>query len=297
MKIRKLLFVTKFEELCYNSLNSLLSLTKASLEHVVFLNVIEKDKVSMHRGSGYIKEEEVKLKETANIRFIDWAENLFELGLEVGAHMNVGLLIPEIIKTIEQEKPDIVVIGRSHKGPLEHLYSGSDITELIRRIDIPVLVFKHMNEDNIVPEKLFKRPLLATNWSDSSKKASEYINDITELIDELHVMHVTNDKKLKSKSTHSVQTIRREERKKLDDLCDVFEEKNIKTKAHVYVGDPEKEIIKAAKEYQASMIILGSSSRTSIVERWMGSITQTIAEKSIFPCMLIPFKKKQDIKK
>ncbi len=291
MKIKKLLFVTKFEDLCYNSLDSLLNLTKASLEHVVFLNVIEKEKVSMHRGAGFIKEEEVKLKETANIRFIDWAENLFELGLEVGAHINVGSLIPEIIKTVEQEKPDLIVIGRSHKGPLEHLYSKSEVTELIRRISIPVLVFKHINEDNIVPEKIFSRPLLATNWSDPSKKATEYINDIKELIDELNVMHVTNEKNLKSKSTHLVQKIRRQERKKLDDLCDTFENNDIRTRAHVYVGDPEKEIIKAAKEYQASMIILGSSSKTSIVERWMGSTTRTIAEKSIFPCLLIPYKK------
>ena len=213
MKIKKLLFVTKFDDLCYNSLNSLLNLTKASLEHVVFLNVIEKEKVSMHRGAGYIKEEEVKLKETANIRFIDWAENLFELGLEVGAHINVGSLIPEIIKTIEQEKPDLIVIGRSQKGPLKHLYSKSDVTELIRRISIPILVFKHKNEDNIVPEKIFSRPLLATNWSESSKKAAEYINDIKGLIDELNVMHVTNKKNLKSKSTHLVQKIRKELRK------------------------------------------------------------------------------------
>ncbi|MCK5100105.1 MAG: universal stress protein [Desulfobacteraceae bacterium] len=288
MKIKKLLFVTKFDDLCYNSLNSLLNLAKASLEHVVFLNVIEKEKVSMHRGAGYIKEEEVKLKETANIRFIDWAENLFELGLEVGAHINVGSLIPEIIKTVDLEKPDLIVIGRSHKGPIKHLYSKSDVTELIRRISIPILVFKHKNEDNIVPEKIFSRPLLATNWSESSKKAAEYINDIKGLIDELNVMHVTNKKNLKSKSTHLVQKIRKEERKKLDTLCDVFEDNGIKTRTHVYVGDPEKEIIKAGREYQASIIILGSSSKTAIVERWMGSITRTIADNSIFPCLLIP---------
>jgi len=290
MKIKKLLFVTKFDDLCYNSLNSLLNLTKASLEHVVFLNVIEKEKVAMHRGAGYIKEEEVKLKETANIRFIDWAENLFELGLEVGAHINVGTLIPEIIKTIELEAPDLIVIGRSHKGRLEHLYSRSDVTELIRRISIPVLVFKHMNEDSIVPEKLFSRPLLATNWSKSSNQAVEYIKDIKGLIDELNIMHVTDEKNLKSKSTHSVQKIRKQERKKLDDLCDIFEENGIKTRSHVYVGDPEKEIIKAGKEYQASIIILGSSSKTSIIERWMGSITRAIADNSIFPCLLIPSK-------
>ena len=70
---------------------------------LVFLNVIERDKIAMQRGSGYLKEEEVKLKETANIRFIDWAENVFELGLEVGAYMEVSKIIPEKLKVVKKE--------------------------------------------------------------------------------------------------------------------------------------------------------------------------------------------------
>ncbi|MGD8721483.1 MAG: universal stress protein, partial [Desulfobacterales bacterium] len=78
MKIKKLLFVTKFEELGLDALQSLLILRKAGLEHVVFVNVIERERVAMRRGTGYNKEAEIRLRETANIRFIDWAENLFE---------------------------------------------------------------------------------------------------------------------------------------------------------------------------------------------------------------------------
>lgn len=291
MKIKKLLFVTKFEDLCYDALNSLLALRNAALEHVVFLNVIERDKVAMQRGSGYLKEEEVRLKETANIRFIDWAENLFELGLEVGAYMEVSTLIPEILKVVEKEAPDLIVIGHSPKGVLEQLYAGSDVSELMRRTEVPILVFKHMIEDKIVPEKLFERPLFATNWSKTGKKTVEYIKDLKNIIGEIHVMHVVKDSVLKSSDTHDVQKVRKTERKKLDDLCDELEADGITAKPHVYVGDPQKEIEKAAKEYQASMIILGSSDKASILERWTGSISKNIADKSIYPCLLIPGKK------
>jgi len=291
MKIRKLLFVTKFEDLCYDALNSLLELRKASLEHVVFLNVIERDKVAMQRGTGYLKEEEVKLKETANIRFIDWAENLFEMGMEVGAYIEVSTLIPEILKVVEKESPDLIVIGRSHKGTLEQLYSGSDVTELTRRTQVPVLVFKHMMEDNIVPEKLFARPLFATNWSETSIKTIEYIKGLKNVVGEIHIIHVVKDSALKSTDTHEVQKVRKVERKRLDDLCDELEEAGIKARSHVYVGDPQKEIEKAAKEYQATMVILGSSEKAAILERWMGSVSKNIADNSIFPCFLIPGKK------
>lgn len=289
MEIKKLLFVTKFEDLCYDALNSLLALRSSALEHVVFLNVIEREKVSMKRGSGYLREEEVKLKETANIRFIDWAENLFEMGMEVGAYIEVSSLIPEILKVVEKESPDLVVIGRSYKSKLEQLYKGSDVIELIRRIEVPVLVFKHMMEDNIIPEKIFDRPLFANNWEESGDKAVAYLKGMKDIIGELHVMHVLKESALKSDDTHEVQKVRKKERRKLDDLCDDLEDAGIKNaRAHVYVGDPQKEIEKAAKEYQASMIILGCSEKAALLERWTGSITKNLAENSMYPCLLVP---------
>ncbi len=291
MKIKKLLFVTKFESLCYDALHSLLDLRKSGLEHVVFLNVIEREKVTMRRGKGYVKDDEVRLKEIANIRFIDWAENLFEMGMEVGAYIEVSSLIPKILEVVEKEKPDLIVIGRSQKGKIEQLYSRSDITELTRRSTVPILVFKHMTENKLVPAKIFERPLFATSWSNSSEKAVACLKELGNVIGEMHVMHVVDEKDLKTADTHVVQQVRKKERNRLDDLCAEFEEKGIAARPHVYVGDPETEILRAAQEYQASMIILGFSDRTALMERWMGSISRNIADKSLYPCLLFPVKK------
>jgi len=287
-----LLFVTKFEELGFDALQSLLSLRKASLNHVVFVNVIERDRVAMHRGAGYLKEEEIRLRETANIRFIDWAEDLFEQGMEVGVYIVVGSLVSEVIKAAQKEETDLIVIGRSHKGVLEHLYSGSDITELLRRAEIPVLVYKQLSETAIAIEKPFERPLLAIDWSPASLSAVDYLKTLKEVIQELDIIHVVSQKKLKGASAMGIQAIRKDTRKKLEEICDVFESEGIKADAHVYIGEPDEEIEKAAREHQASMIVLGSSGKTAWVERWLGSTPQSIAEKSIYPTLLIPFEKK-----
>ena len=53
MEIHKILFVTKFEELWFDAVESLMDLRKASLDHVVFLNVIQREKVALRRGKGY----------------------------------------------------------------------------------------------------------------------------------------------------------------------------------------------------------------------------------------------------
>jgi nucleotide-binding universal stress UspA family protein len=292
MDIKKLLFVTKFEELGFDALQSLLSLRKASLNHVVFVNVIERDRVAMHRGTGYLKEEEIRLRETANIRFIDWAEDLFEQGMEVGVYIVVGSLVSEVIKAAQKEETDLIVIGRSHKGVLEHLYSGSDITELLRRIEIPVLVYKQLSETAIAIEKPFEKPLLAIDWSPASLNAVEYLKALKDVIQELDIIHVVSQKKLKGTSAMGIQAIRKDTRKKLDEICNVFEAEGIKADAHVYIGEPDEEIEKAAREHQATMIVLGSSGKTAWVERWLGSTPQSFAEKSIYPTLLIPFEKK-----
>ena len=292
MDIKKLLFVTKFEELGFDALKSLLSLRKASLSHVVFVNVIERDRVAMHRGAGYLKEEEIRLRETANIRFIDWAEDLFEKGMEVGVYIVVGSMVSEVIKAAKKEETDLIVIGRPHKGVLEQLYSGSDVTELLRRAATPVLVYKHLSETKIAIEKPFERPLLAMDWSPASLRAAEYLKVIKDIIQEIHIVHVVSQKELKGTSAMDIQSIRKKTRKKLEKICDFFEDSGVKADAHVYIGNAEQEIEKAAREHQASMIVLGSSGKTAWAERWLGSTPQSLAEESIYPTLLIPFEKK-----
>lgn len=286
--LKKMLFVTKFEELGYDALQSMLTLRNAALEHVVFLYAIEREKVAMHRGLGYQKDEEVKLRETANIRFIDWAESLFEQGMEAGVYIVVGNMVTEVIKAATEEKVDLIVVGKSHKGILEQLYSGSDVMELLQRTSIPVQVFKHSPDKVSLIENPFERPILATDWSPASQKAVEYLKGFKNISQEIHVVHVVNEKNLKRTSSYEVQEIRKEARKKLEDIEEILEAEGIKTRSHVYVGDPAQEIDKAAKEYQASMIVMGSSGKVSWTDRWLGGIPQRIAEKSVYHTLLIP---------
>ena len=288
MIFKNLLFVTKFEELCFDALRSLLDLREADLEHVVFLHVIEREKVSRHRRTGYQKKEEIRLREIANIRFIDWAENLFEQGLEVGVYITVGSVVAETISAATKESSDLIVIGRPHKGVLEQLYSGSDVTELLRRAAIPVLVYKHLKDGLPRLDRPFERPLLATDWSPASLKAVEYMKNLKGVIQEIDVAHVASEKDLKETDAMSIQKTRKEARRKLDAICEELEAAGIKANAHVYIGEPDEEIEKAAHECQSTLIVLGSSARSAWAERWLGSTPRKIAEKSVFPTLLIP---------
>ena len=89
-------------------------------------------------------------------------------------------------------------------------------------------------------------------------------------------------------SAMKIQKTRKDLRAKLEAIVDRMADAGLQAKAHLYVGDPDQEIEKAAHERQASMIVLGSSGKSAFKERWLGSTPKTIAEKSDYPTLVIP---------
>ncbi len=288
MKIKKLLFATKLEELWFDALQSLMDLRKADLNHVVFLNVIERDKVAMRRGTGYQKGEEIKLREMVNVRFIDWAETLFEQGMEVGAYIVVGNLVQQIITAVEKEEVDLIVMGHHKKTKIEILFSGSDITELLRRTSAPILVYKYILDAGDKVRSPFENPLLATDWSPASHKAAEYLSGLKNVIKTIRVVHIAGDKQLNGLSAMEVQKFRKGNRKKLEEVCETFESQGINAEPHFYIGDTTDVIEKAAQEFRASMIVMGATGKGALRERFLGSVPMELAEKSAFPTLLVP---------
>ena len=288
MKIKKLLFATRLEELWFDALQSLMDLRKADLNHVVFLNVIERDKVAMHRGTGYQKGEEIKLREMANVRFIDWAETLFEQGMEVGAYIVVGNLVQQIITAVQKEEVDLIVMGHHKKTKIEILFSGSQISELLRRTSTPILVYKYILDAGDKIRAPFEKPVLATDWSPASQRAAEYLSGLKNVIKTIRVVNVAPDKQLNGLSAMEVQKFRKENRKKLDKVCETFESQGINAEPYFCIGDAADEIEKAAQEFRASMIVMGATGKGALRERWLGSVPMELAEKSAFPTLLVP---------
>lgn len=290
MDIRKLLFVTKFNDLSFNALQSLFCLREVGFNHVVLTSVIEREKVAMKRGVGYKKSEAVRLREAVNIRFIDWAEDLFEQGMEVGIYILVGNLVSQVIDAARKEMADLIVIGRSRKLFLDQLFSGPHVTEIIRQASAPVLVYKPPSDKIDLLDHPFDRPLLAIDWSPACDEAEAFLLGLKGIIKKLTIVHVVDEHKLEG-SVMEIQKTRKILRAKLHAVVDRMQDEGIETRAYLYVGVTDHEIEKAAKERQASMIVLGSSGKSAFKERWLGSTPRTIAEQSEYPALIIPPKR------
>jgi len=288
MAVKKMLFVTQFDELWFDALQSLMDLRKSGFNHVVFIHVIERDKVAMHRGRGYLKDEEIKLREIANVRFIDWAESLYEQGMEVGAYMVVGDLVPKVVSAAREEGVDLIVTGHHKKSRIEGLYAGSEELEILQRTATPVLIHKYILPSGKVNNRPFEKVLFATDWSHESEKAVEYLIGLKEVIQEIEIIHVASEKSLDGSSAMEVQKTRKEGKKKLDEVCEIFLAEGIEAKPHLYVGDVAEQINRAAHERGASMIVAGTAGQGSLKKRWLKSVPGKLVDQSEIPVLLIP---------
>jgi nucleotide-binding universal stress UspA family protein len=136
--------------------------------------------------------------------------------------------------------------------------------------------------------KPFERPLLATDWSPASLRAIDFLINLKALIQDIRVVHVADEKEIKGSSAMHAQKTRKDTKAQLEEICARFQTEGIAARSHVYVGNPAAEIEKAARECQATIVVTGSSAKMGWVERFIGSTPREIAEKSVFPTLLIP---------
>lgn len=295
MKIKKLLFPTRFKDLAFNMLESLLELRLAGLEEIVLVNVIPREEVAFVPFGGYLKEEEERLREVARIRFEDWQRVISKKGIASKIRIEQGSPVPKILSIAEEEKVDLIVAGREKESSLEKVSLGSHTLNLIRRSPVPILVCKYMVQFEWGGEMLtrvndlpFRRPLLATDWSEPSEKALKQLLFLKDLPDKVMVTHIIGVKIAKGLDKSRLKDLEQESKKRLKEYCDRLKKGGIEAELHLRPGRTAPEIIRVAREHKATMIIMGTTGKDRFAEFWLGSVSHRVTELSELPVLLVP---------
>jgi nucleotide-binding universal stress UspA family protein len=295
MQFKKILFPTKFQELAFNSLESILELKKAGLEEIVLTHIIPREDVAFVPYGGYMKDEEERLREQAQIRFQDWQEAISKKGIESKIRIEVGAPIAKILRIADEEKVDLIVAGRKKRTTLEKVYVGSHTLELMRRSTIPILISKYMVqfewEGEIITkvnDRIFTNPLLATDWSAPSEKALQAVSSLKGIIDKAIVTHIIGVKIGKGLDKSEVKRLEKESKERLGKYCDELKKGGITAESHLFSGRTAPEIMRVARERKATMIVMGTTGKDRLKEFWLGSVSHRVAEASELPVLLVP---------
>lgn len=296
MKMEKVLFATKFRELAFDALESLLDLKAAGLKEIILTYIIPREEVAFVPYGGYMKDEEERLREQARIRFEDWQEALSRAGVDSKIRIEVGEPVPKLVRIAEKEKVNLIVAGRKKRTALEKVYVGSHTLDLLRRSTaIPVLISKYMVYCDMegqcirrVNEHPFQRPLFATDWSKPSQNALEFITSLKGAVDKVDVVHVIGVKISKSLDKSELNRIEKESKERLDKYCATLKKAGIKAEPHLTAGRTAGEIIRLSRELNSTMIVQGTTGKDRVKEFFIGSVSHRIAEASELPTLLVP---------
>jgi len=296
MKIEKILFPTKFRQSALAALETLSPLKNAGLREVVLQYVIPRDEVGFVPFGGYLKDEEERLREETRIRFEEWQHTLAAHGIESKIVIEVGDQVPSILATAEKEKVDLLVVGKKHKTGPEMSFVGTHTMQLITRSPVPTLVSKHMVEYEdgggelvrCLNDRIFERPMLASDWSAPSKRALEMLASLKNVVEKVLVCHVIGVKISKNLDKEGLHRLEKESHARLEQYCARLAAAGIAAEPHLGAGKSALEIIRLSRENHATMIVMGTTGKDRIHQLFMGSNSHRVAQLSELPTLLVP---------
>lgn len=272
---KRVLFPTDFSDCANKAMQYLKDLKAAGLEEIIFIRVINLTKlVGVTSGfdiDSWIRQEEEESKKKL--------EDLVRLTRGIGLKAKYITPIPagdpvsEIVKAAEKEDVSLILMASRGKGLLKEILLGSVSEGVIRRATRPIIVVKVKKKDGecaLPVENLFSKVLYTHDLSEYSYKISEYVKHFALSGGrDVVLLHVREEKE--RESMEKLQQIKRE-----------FEESGIKVKVVIRDGVPYKQIIKVAKEENATLIMMGSRG-LGFVEGMLGSTTDAVIRHSDLP--------------
>lgn len=251
MEIRKLLYATDLEKANFSEVERLMVLRKLGLEEVIFLNPGGTE---------------------------DWGRRVADYGLKSKTFARERPLLSEILDAARQE--GISMIAASLKRGTNKLF-GSPIKNLLRSSPVPVIILnKNAQAIGHADKGVFHHVIYPTDWSPLSEAVLKYLLNFREIIEMMEIVNVINRKL----SVREMRILK----KKLMETRKIFLDEGIDAETHVYAGKTSEEIMLAARDYDATCIVMGTSCKSLLQEIFSRSCSYRVAEEAVIPTLAIP---------
>lgn len=213
-----------------------------------------------------------------------------------------GEPMAEILR-LGDETADLIVMGsHGHTGAVRFLL-GSVAEKVSRRATCPVLVVPDQREGHIeeqadanaVPR--FEQILAAVDYGPATDGVVRLAADLAAPVGTVHLVHVWSPPlfptltatSASTEVTSSLDEQRLREVRRLEDFAAGLQlGDSLKIKPFVGSGQVIDELLERADEVSADVIVMGSHSRDSIVERVLGTVADRVLRHASRPVLLVP---------
>jgi len=212
--------------------------------------------------------------------------------INVSARVEVGQPAPEIVAAVESVGADLVVVGTHGTRGFEHLMLGSVAEKVLRICPVPVLTVPP--PAHATSELPLKHVLCPIDFSSSSKAALQTALSIAQEGDAeitiLHVSDLATDEPLTTRPIATPEYYAEYEAEARDRLKALVSD-GVGDWCHptttIRRGKPYREILAAASESHADLIVIGVHGRNPLDLMLFGSTTNQVVRRATCPVLTV----------
>ncbi|HET6931940.1 MAG TPA: universal stress protein [Candidatus Acidoferrum sp.] len=200
--------------------------------------------------------------------------------------MEEGNVWPCLESLIVRNEIDLVVAGTHGRGKVQKLIIGSVAEEIFRKADCAVLTVGPAVKNNATKEIELKHILFATDFGPGAEKAAAYAFSLAQEHDAtLTLLHV-----IESAAAYTEESVARQREinvVRMKQLMPAGSENWCKPEFRATFGATVEEILIAARESKADLIVMGAKARKSLAGHAPLTIAYNVVTKATCPVLTV----------
>lgn len=200
--------------------------------------------------------------------------------------MEEGNVWPTLEKLIVEHEIDLVVTGTHGRGKVQKVLIGSVAEEIFRQADCAVLTVGPRVKDETAKEVELKNILFATDFGPGAEKAAAYAFSLAQE----HGAHLTLLHVIESAAAYTEESVARQREintVRMKQLMPQGVENWCKPEFRVTFGAAVEEVLLAAKDIGADLIVMGAKTRKSLAGHVPLTIAYNVVTKAACPVLTV----------
>ncbi|MDI3476431.1 MAG: hypothetical protein PWQ79_23 [Thermococcaceae archaeon] len=230
--------------------------------------------------------EAFELEEIYRERLEEIARELQGKGAAIESEVRIGIPSIEIASVAEEKGIDLIVVPSAGENIWRIMFVGSTASNLVRATKRPVLLLKYMKKEeggfelSGSCEEIFKRPLIALDFSECSIKILNTVRKFQEHVERAILLHSVDYGKI-DELENNIERAKENLKKSSKGL-------NVPCEEEVTVGSASQAIIGMSLAKNATLIVIGKKGRSVIRDLILGSTAERVMRDSKLPVLLVP---------
>lgn len=216
----------------------------------------------------------------------------FRERLDTRTVIKSGDVRDELLRIVNNERVDLVVMGTHGRSALGRFFLGSTTESLLRRMPVPVLTTSDRGTEKRIFSLFdppFHRILFATDLSENAASGLHYSAELAQAMEAqltlLHVMHPLDPMAFENEADIHAALMGR-----LHKAVRKEHAANLTIVTEVLRGVPHQEILRFAEKAGSDLIVINTQNKGFLERALLGSTAQYVVRLAQAPVLSVPAK-------